>query len=287
MGAAIFNALKFVPAGTAVKMLGKFDPRFKSYFAKVAADGLDINRAIDYVQQKFGNQNSQQNEDQLERGSQQGTLRPDEEISRQEIQRSRTPTNVLKNAVGFGTAAALGGQTQSPQESPPQVQGDQNPLAGRASPEQNPSFNAEISPQGLQQQNPQQQMVQSAQQAPERLKNAIQSNQREQMQAPETAFEIFLKQNPDLGKYITNEMSKGKDAKSVALSAKSKKMFRFPIEQIEKKVGMTLPELMEYLLGDKASQPQVQQQQQRDFSGLANDIRQGLDLLKNRRSMRQ
>ena len=103
MASAIFNALKYIPASVGIKALEKYNPKFKNYFAKVAAYGLDTNRALDYLADRFGGEGEQNYKQQLEQGERQGTLRPDELASKSNIANSEIPGRIAR------TGAALGG----------------------------------------------------------------------------------------------------------------------------------------------------------------------------------
>ena len=107
--AGVIGGLKFLPASLGVKALQKVNPKFKNYFANAAAYGIDANRALDFIVERFESQSQRDYKDQLQKGASSNTLRPDEQVSRSNIRNAEMPLNALKGAASIGIGAALGG----------------------------------------------------------------------------------------------------------------------------------------------------------------------------------
>lgn len=99
------KALEYLPATGVLKFLEKKDPRYKNYFASVLANGLDINRALNFVTDKISSRPSQEFKGQLEQRGQQGVLRPDEMVAREQLRSSELPTKIAGSALSFGIPA--------------------------------------------------------------------------------------------------------------------------------------------------------------------------------------
>lgn len=120
MASAIFNALKYIPASVGIKALEKYNPKFKNYFAKVAAYGLDTNRALDYLSDRFGGSTGQNYKEELAQGEKQGTLRPDELASKSNLENREIPGKLLRSALSLGggligAGASLGSGLLNPE----------------------------------------------------------------------------------------------------------------------------------------------------------------------------
>lgn len=106
--APILGALKYLPASVARKALEKVSPKFGDYFARAAAFGVDVNRAVDFLSDRFQSDSQKQYKEQLQRGAQNNTLRPDEMLSRSEMRNQALPAKFLKTVGSFATGAVLG-----------------------------------------------------------------------------------------------------------------------------------------------------------------------------------
>lgn len=106
---SIMQAGRFLPASAFVKILQKFNPKFKNYFTDAAAYGYDVNHALDYLNQRFSSQHAEPFENKLEQRAASGQARPDEMIARKEIQQSKMPGKIARSAAAFGAGALLGG----------------------------------------------------------------------------------------------------------------------------------------------------------------------------------
>src|SRR5271170_3119104 len=126
----IMKAARLLPASAALKLLQKYNPKFKNHFANAAAYGYDVNNALDYLNERFeGDQPFRQ---QLEQGEANGQLRPDERISKNALENAETPRKIARSAAAIGGGALLGGvpgatagvaaeaipQAQQPQQQP-------------------------------------------------------------------------------------------------------------------------------------------------------------------------
>lgn len=109
MVAPIMGAMKYLPVSLGVKLLQKVNPKFKNYFTTAAAYGYDANNALDYLKDRFENQETESFENQLEKGATQGTLRPDEMAAKSQIANSQIPGKAVRSVAAFGGAALAGG----------------------------------------------------------------------------------------------------------------------------------------------------------------------------------
>jgi hypothetical protein len=109
MTASIFGALKYLPATLARKVLTKVNPSFENYFSKAISYGIDANRALDYVIDRFESSAQKDHKNALEKGAANKSLRPDEMVSRSEIGNAELPGKALKGALAFGLGGALAG----------------------------------------------------------------------------------------------------------------------------------------------------------------------------------
>lgn len=115
MTTAILGALKYLPASLGIKALEKISPKFKSYFAQVAAYGLDANRALEYVSDQFSR----------EGGVNPKGTRPDVKAARTDVRNAGIPGKALRTGLAFGGAGAL---TPRETEQPEVAQQPSNPI---------------------------------------------------------------------------------------------------------------------------------------------------------------
>ena len=117
MASAIMGVLKYLPASVARKALTKVNPNFEGFFSKALSYGIDANRAIDYLSDRFTSEAQKDHERQLERGSVNNTLRPDEKVSRSEMSNASIPGKILKGAasLAIGGGLGMGGNKSAPQ----------------------------------------------------------------------------------------------------------------------------------------------------------------------------
>jgi hypothetical protein len=108
---SILGVAKYVPASTIVGLLSKLNPKFKNYFSDVASYGLDTNRAINFLVDKFSGSDYQNELEQR-----QGNLRPDEQVAQSEIENSQIPRNIATSLASFGAGGLLGNRSQPPQQ---------------------------------------------------------------------------------------------------------------------------------------------------------------------------
>lgn len=105
MATSILGVLKYLPASLARKALVKVNPGFENYFSKALSFGVDANRALDYLIEKFESGASKDFKHQQESRAAEGTLRPDEMATRSQMGNAALPGRILKG----GAAALLGG----------------------------------------------------------------------------------------------------------------------------------------------------------------------------------
>lgn len=222
---AVMAGLKYIPASLGMKALTRINPKFKNFFTEAASYGIDTNRAIDYLTDRFSNPSTQQFEGQLEQGANQGTLRPDEMAARSEISNANIPSKLLKGAASFGGAGlALGSgesdqQEQAAQAASPNSGGAGQATQGGPSPQpQAPAQQPQGNPPGF---NP---------------------------------ASSFLIQFPELGKFMEEQIAQGIDPQSAAALARKKRLLAPIIQKIEKKTREDFGQLASRLFGGSQQQ---------------------------------
>ena len=113
---AVMGALKFMPASLARQALEKVNPGFKNYFSKALAYGVDANRALDFLSERFESDAQKEHRNQLDKGAANQTLRPDEMVSRSQMQNADIPGKLLKTGLSAVTGGLLGGAGGSEQD---------------------------------------------------------------------------------------------------------------------------------------------------------------------------
>ena len=92
----------YIPAALAIKGLGKVSPELESFVTSAAAGGYSTDSILGFLRNKLEAPGYSQEQNRLEQGQQQGSLRPDEAASMQRTsERERIP-----RAVGAGLSAA-------------------------------------------------------------------------------------------------------------------------------------------------------------------------------------
>lgn len=127
---AVLQGLKYIPASLGMKALSKVNPKFKNFFTEAASYGIDTNRAISYLTDRFSNQNNQQFEQGLAQRGAQGQLRPDEMAAQTDISNSRIPGRIAKGIASFGgagLASSFGDSDQQQDQPQDQSQQPQQP----------------------------------------------------------------------------------------------------------------------------------------------------------------
>lgn len=107
MASAIFGALRYLPAKLARQALVKVNPKFNNYFTNALAYGVDTNRALDFLLDRFESDAQKNYKNSLEQGAAANTLRPDEAVSRSEMNNSAIPGKILKGAASLALGAGL------------------------------------------------------------------------------------------------------------------------------------------------------------------------------------
>jgi|GEM_PF-6639310 len=121
MASAIFGVLKYLPASLARKALAKANPGFENYFSKALSYGVDANRALDYLIDKFENSAQKDFKQQQESRAAEGTLRPDEMATRSQVANAAIPGKILKGGASalLGGALGIGSERRPSQEQEP------------------------------------------------------------------------------------------------------------------------------------------------------------------------
>jgi hypothetical protein len=126
---ALMGAAKYLPASVLRGALGKYDKRFNQFFSRAAAYGVDVNRAIDYLSDRFDNETQKNYSENLEKGAANQTLRPDEMVSRSQMSNQAIPGKVLKTAGSIALGGMLGSNTQEEELPPAEEPKAINPLS--------------------------------------------------------------------------------------------------------------------------------------------------------------
>lgn len=106
---------KVVPTALAVKGIQKVNPRLGKFLTSAVASGFGMDEAIDFLRNRFGNQQGEKFKAQLQEKGRQGKLRPDEEAAQESIRQSeRTPNAIGTGArLGATLAGGIGGLVSS------------------------------------------------------------------------------------------------------------------------------------------------------------------------------
>jgi len=260
MTAAILNVLKLIPASTAVKALSKVDKRFKNYFASAAAYGLDVNRAVDFVSDRF----SQDNEEGRIQKKPAPTL--EEKTALQNIQTSQRIPRNLKTAASFAAGGLLG---ETPEEEPQTQEAvptlsPQQQLAQKVGKASNAIGAAERSYTGMATPVIAGRAIAQAQQAPHRLQAALKAKNGPQAtpQAPQqtqtagTPFDMLKRNSPEIGAFMESEMKKGRSPYEAAAAARAKKALQEPITKLEAQAQVPFEGLIARIFGGNVPQEQ-------------------------------
>ena len=184
MSAAILGALKFLPASLARKALSKVNPGFDTFFSRALSYGIDADRAIEYLSDRFQSDAQKSHQNQLDRGAANQTLRPDEAVSRSEMSNAAIPGKILKGAasLAIGGGLGMGGQKKTKEKkSPVPTQSEMkrvdalDKINKKVKPEKERSL---LSPEGLSEQFEQQQSSQGKQQLLQSMKEITEYLQR-------------------------------------------------------------------------------------------------------------
>ena len=105
---SVMGALKYLPASLARQALAKANPKFNSYFSKALSYGIDADRALSYLTDRFESDSQRDYRQGLEKGAANQTLRPDEMVSRSQMKNQEIPGNALRKVAAIGLGGALG-----------------------------------------------------------------------------------------------------------------------------------------------------------------------------------
>jgi len=257
MTAAIMNVLRLIPASVAVKALGKVDKRLQSFFANAAAYGLDVNRAVDFVADRFAHDT----EEERLRNKQAPT--PEEALDLQGIERAKAPGRALKTAASFAIGSQLAG---APEEAPQQQAAPtpQQQLAQKVGNASNAIGAAERSYTGMATPVIAGRAIAQAQQAPHRLQAALKAKNGPQTtpQAPQatqaagTPFDVLKQRHPEIGTFLQAEMKKGRSPYEAAAAARAKKALQDPIAKLEAEAQVPFEGLIAHIFGGNVPQEQ-------------------------------
>lgn len=211
--------------------MAKINPNFSNFFSNAAAAGFGSNEIISFMQNVFSNPSANAEKSRLHKGASQGSLRPDELESLQEIHRSEAPERVLKGAAK--AAGTLGGIGLAAGKLPDLLKtgaGILNSLQGKKNPTQEP--------------------------------------QEEPQQEKPMGFEEFIRQYPELGNFLDDQiLSKGVTPTQAATEARNKRLFKPIIGKIEGDIGQSFEDILNQFFQGKQKTQQEQPQ---------NPTRQGM-----------
>lgn len=264
--AFIRSAGRFVSPELVRKGLEKISPKFKSYFSRALAGGFTGTQAIDYLMDRFGNPVQQQYANQLEQRGAQGQLTPDEMQAMGSISASKTPERLLKLGAGIGSALLSGSLGSPAAEQATQEEEAVEPRVGRAAER---ILGAAARQEGAATPVIAGRAVQSA-------KNAL--GTLESIRNPLTAFDMFKRENPDLGRFIEKKIGEGIPPMDAAKRARAVVKFKTPIKRLENRIGQKFESIIDQVFGGspQASAPTASQSQQAtpELSEILNLIKQ-------------
>lgn len=257
MASAIFNVLKFIPASTAAKALGKVDKRFKNYFASAAAYGYDVDRAVNFLSGQFDKESEEQ------RLQNKATPTPEEGLALQGMQADKAIPRAMKTAASFATGGLLAGN----EEEAPQQQAAPTPqqqLAQKVGNASNAIGAAERSYTGMATPVIAGRAIAQAQQAPHRLQAALKAKNGPQAtpQAPQpnqtagTPFDMLKRNSPEIGAFMESEMKKGRSPYEAAAAARAKKALQEPITKLEAQAQVPFEGIIAHIFGGNVPQEQ-------------------------------
>lgn len=106
-----------LPAGLAVKGLSKVDPRMAKFLTNATAAGFGTDAALSFLRNKLGIKGAKDQENQLQAGSAEGTLRPDEGAALEGVNETNRGLDLLQKgvSVGAGLAGGIAGDNEMAQ----------------------------------------------------------------------------------------------------------------------------------------------------------------------------
>lgn len=210
--------------------MAKLNPNYQNFLTNAAAAGFSTHEVISYITDLFGSPGSKQTKKDLSAES----ARPDEKAAAQTLHRSEMPERLIKGAAG--AVGRVGGIAAVPG------------LIGKG-----------ISAlQGIGNQSSQQQ--QASQAASPNTGGAGQgtsgrlSPQSQQNPPGYNPAASLLRQFPDLGKFMQDQIAKGLDVQSAVSLARNKKLLAPIIKRIENEMGEDFGAFASRLFGDSQQQ---------------------------------
>lgn len=229
---AVLGALKYLPASLGVKALQKINPKFKNYFANALSYGVDANRAMDYLTERFSSDSQNDYKNQLEEGASKGTLRPDEAVSRSQMNNAGVPLKALKTAASFAIGGSLGRmgeeEDQQSKQPPPPPSTQPPPIPAQKQTRTQP----QIRQQG-------------------KLQQAA--------QASGSPLDIIAQYSPEMARNLSLKIQHGKQPGQAALEVANEHKYRNIINQVEEEVGQSFPDWIEDSFANRQNQLQGSQ----------------------------
>ena len=161
MASLLFSGLKQFPVAAARKALGKINPLFNSYFSKALTYGYSANQAMDYLNDRFSSSSNKDYENQLESSARNGSIRPDEDVNRTELNREKIPGKIARTAITAATGLSLGSDDGS-SGSPP-IQPDMEMAKKPESPLSMEAIGRDVEAQGPVSKNKSSKLIEAAQ----------------------------------------------------------------------------------------------------------------------------
>jgi len=221
--------------------MAKVNKNFSNFFSKAAAAGYGSNQVIQFLQGLYSNPVAEGEKERLNAGMSKGTLRPDEQESLQEIERSQTPAEIAKGAGNL--AFSLGGAGLAVTKGPA--------ILKKASGAIGKFFGKE----------------EVAKKTVKGVKNAAKAASSSAApvaevatatQAPQAAnaLQSFVSQYPQLGKALNKHVQAGMGMKDAAIQVKKNKMYSPITKKIESDMGQPFEDLVGQLFGGSEGESQ-------------------------------
>jgi hypothetical protein len=234
---------QFIPVGLAVKGLEKIDPRMKSFIGAAGAFGYGANEIISYLRSKTHTASQQANRQNLEESVARGTARPDEAANLERLNQSEIPGDILQSAgaLGAGALGGLGAAGRVPQAAAQMAQSPAQQGAAKVQQAVGQIGGPMAQMQGASTPVMSGRAIQSA-------KSALGTLAQNRAQ-PQNPFDMFKRENPELGRFIEKKANEGIYPTDAAKRAKAVIKFKTPIQKIEKRLGQKFEDVVGQIFG--------------------------------------
>lgn len=259
---AVMGALRFIPATLARKALGKVSPKFNNYFASIATYGLDVNRGLDYLADKFERDSKRRHKEQLEQGATNHTLRPDEMAHKAELANQGVPGKIARSVASAAIGGYLGG-TEKPAQ-PPMKKGAKQPTENQQETIQQPTEEAS-------------RMATLPQNRAKQKEPGMMQQVGGQVAAMAPEASGIRSKFPELFQAVEKKIAQGNPLDKAADSVSKSATYKPSVQRLEKETGLSFLDWVENQFGGQ--QPQNTQQSAGKQATL-NTVREAAQILK-------